>query len=291
MDPFEVLRALGIEGAESATPVAGGWDTALWKIGWGGRSFALRVFRAGQEATCLGEIRAMRLATDGGIPVPAIHAVGAWNERPALLLSWCAGRPLVEALRERPDRAWDLGIELGRMQARIHQVRVPAAAGEEPERWIDWAGPNQGALRARLRSVARSQDRLLHLDFHPLNVLFDAGRVTGIIDWANARVGDPRADLARTYTILRVLPLPDDAQSILTPRVRAGLARAWRDGYRQAAGPVGDLELFLAWAGVVMLRDLAPRLGQPGVWLRSDHFDRIARWMARWKRRAGIPGD
>ena len=47
---------------------------------------------------------------------------------------------------------------------------------------------------------------LLHLDYHPLNVLGEAGAISGVLDWTNADGGDPRADVARTGAILRFLP-------------------------------------------------------------------------------------
>ena len=40
--------------------------------------------------------------------------------------------------------------------------------------------------------------------------------------------------------------------------VRLVLARAWRHGYERAAGPLGDMALFYAWAGAVMLRRGTP---------------------------------
>ena len=36
---------------------------------------------------------------------------------------------------------------------------------------------------------------LVHGDFNPANFLYENGRVTALIDWENARVGDPREDL------------------------------------------------------------------------------------------------
>jgi aminoglycoside phosphotransferase (APT) family kinase protein len=81
------------------------------------------------------------------------------------------------------------------------------------------------------------------------------GQISGIIDWANAQVGDPRADFARTYSILRVDPWLDDPPVTLT-FLRWILERAWRRGYQQVAGTVADTELFYAWAGQAMVRDL-----------------------------------
>lgn len=43
---------------------------------------------------------------------------------------------------------------------------------------------------------------LCHLDFHFSNILYAQGRYV-IIDWANAKSGNPILDVARTYVILR----------------------------------------------------------------------------------------
>ena len=56
-------------------------------------------------------------------------------------------------------------------------------------------------IRDSLQSVPE-KDCLLHLDFHPLNVMVCKGRYV-VIDWINARIGNPVFDLARTYVLFR----------------------------------------------------------------------------------------
>ena len=102
LDPHAILAALGLTGAAEATPISGGADTAIWRVAHGRQLYALRVFRAEQADICRREIAAMRAALEGGLPVPGIHAAGSWRDRPALLLSWCAGEPLILALQRRP---------------------------------------------------------------------------------------------------------------------------------------------------------------------------------------------
>ncbi|MEX2032554.1 MAG: phosphotransferase, partial [Dehalococcoidia bacterium] len=41
-----------------------------------------------------------------------------------------------------------------------------------------------------------------HGDFHPLNVLVDGGRVSGVIDWTNLQIAPAEYDIARTFIIL-----------------------------------------------------------------------------------------
>jgi aminoglycoside phosphotransferase (APT) family kinase protein len=279
---------LGVAGAEAVEPVTGGADTAIWRVERAGAASALRVFRSDQVETCQREVAAMRAAVAAGLPIPAVQAEGMWRDRPALLLSWCAGRPLANELRSHPWRAWPLGVAFGRMQARLHTVPAPERLRQEPHGWSAWAGPGEEPLQARLRELAGEAAALLHLDYHALNVMTDGRRITGVLDWANAHAGDPRADLARTLTILRLAPLRPGTPRRRAMALRRMLEVGWRRGYRLEAGPWRDVPIFFAWAGAMMLHDLAPRVGKPGTGILPIHMERIRRWTERWKRRSGI---
>jgi aminoglycoside phosphotransferase (APT) family kinase protein len=288
IDLRAVLSALGVSDATTAVPVQGGWDTSIWRVERPDGVSALRLFRVEQAAVCRREVVAMRAAESAGLPVPRIRAEGAWQGRPALLLSWCAGRPLGDELRARPWLVWRRGLAFGRMQARIHAVPAPDPLRRDPDAWIGWAGPDETGLHARLRELAPRADALLHLDYHPLNVLTDRIGNLAVLDWANARAGDPRADLARTLAILRLSPGGSGALAVPIAVLLRILERAWRRGYLQVAGPVRQMAPFYAWAGAVMMRDLTPKLGRPGLPLEPRHLDAIRHWTAVWKRRAGI---
>lgn len=294
LDPRAILAALGVRDAAALAPVAGGADTALWRVEHGGERSALRVFRPEQAATARKEVAVMRAAGERGLAVPAVRAAGCWRDRPALLLSWLPGQTVAAALQARPWAAMPLGLAFGRAQAAIHAVAAPAPLDREPDGWIALAGPGTSDLQARLRAWPHRADALLHLDYHPLNALAAGARITGVLDWANARAGDPRADLARTLTILRLEGSRHArATGLGTGRrltvwlVLRAFKRGWRRGYRAAAGPLAGMAPFYAWAGAMMARDLAPRRGRPGQGLTDDHFARLARWTAAWTRRAG----
>ncbi|MGH7913621.1 MAG: phosphotransferase [Candidatus Binataceae bacterium] len=59
-----------------------------------------------------------------------------------------------------------------------------------------------GRLRRRATEFRDAPPSFLHLDYHPQNVLVKGLRVTGIIDWASAAVGDRHFDAATTAVIL-----------------------------------------------------------------------------------------
>jgi len=225
----------------------------------------LRVFRQDQTAQWQREVQVMQAAVEHGLPVPRVHASTVWQGRPALLLSWCPGRPLLEEVRARPWRVWALGVAMGRVHARIHGV------------------PGPDSLRALQPRPLPAGDALLHLDYHPLNVMSSHRGITCVLDWANAAVGDPRADLARTVTLLRLAPAPPGTPALLLTGLRRLLELAWRTGYQQTGGRFQDMAPFYAWAGAMMEADLRPKLGRPGVWLQPSDLERIHRWTDRWK--------
>jgi aminoglycoside phosphotransferase (APT) family kinase protein len=234
------------------------------------------------------EVISMNAARSAGLPVPEVHAEGQWGDRPALLLSWMPGRPLGHELASRPWRAAAYGYALGRTQAAIHRVPTPADVSH-PVPWVEWCDPD-AILRDRLLALATGAAALLHLDLHPMNVLAERGHITAVLDWANARVGDPRADLARTATMLRFSPLdvfPAPASRVLRRALEAG----WRRGYREIAGPVRGMAPFYVWAGMVMVRDLAPRLGRADLpWLTPTYLEQVRAWTTGWRTRANLPG-
>jgi aminoglycoside phosphotransferase (APT) family kinase protein len=285
-DPVAVLAALGLTGPSRITPITGGADATIWRVGHGDEDYALRLLRAEQAAMARREVAVMAAAGAASIPVPRVLAEGSWDNRPALLLSWMPGRLLRQELEDHPWRAWILGVQFGRVQAAIHAAPVPETLRRHPVSWIEWAQPD-----AALRDCLRRSDHesvLLHLDYHPANVLVVRGRVSAVLDWANARAGDRRADLARTAAILRFGPLAERPSTVMTSARRAFIA-GWRHGYRGLAGRVTGMAPFYAWAAAVMRHDLAPRVGRSDLpWLTPALLTDIHRWGEDWRAAAGL---
>jgi aminoglycoside phosphotransferase (APT) family kinase protein len=288
LDARAALAAVGMGDVDAVAPITSGQSTtAVYRVERGGQRFALRVFPAGKHGDLARECAAMEAARAGGVPVPAIVAWGQWDDRPVLVMDWSSGRMMLEEVRHRPWRAYALGRQLGRVQAQIHATAVPDAEPVLDRDWFAWAGTVDAALETRLAGL-RSGRALLHLDLHPMNVLVEGTRISAVLDWANAAVGDPRADLARTWSLLRIAPTPPGVAHLLVLPIRRVLEMGWQWGYREVAGWPADLAPFKAWAVEAMVNDLAPKLGRPGVWLVPAHVNDIRREAVRWRGRAGI---
>ncbi len=281
IEPWAVLDSLGVRDATVIARLSGGSHTAVYRVETPREVYALRVFRVGEDETCRSEVAAMRAAEAGGVPVPHVVSVGCWQAHPAVLLSWCTGHTVFDELSVRPWQAWRLGVLAGRTLAAIHQVPAPTVLHEQRDSWVDWAGPDDGPLRQRLWELSRTEDDavLLHLDYHPLNIMTDGTRVTGVLDWENAHAGDPRADLARTVSILLVDARGPHGPSGAEQRMRLALARGCLGAYAEVAGVPTGMAAFCAWAGGVMQRDLASKR-------EAIELARIRAWTDARRRRA-----
>jgi thiamine kinase-like enzyme len=120
---------------------------------------------------------------------------------------------------------------------------------------------------------------ICHGDFHPRNLLVDAGTVW-VIDWTDAGIGDRHGDIARTEWLFRfaAVALNSEAGSAVNQALRA-MSRDYLPSYRREL-PVDAARLRLwmplqhldAWAAAVA--------GQQGFFGPSHPRDdsRIATW-------------
>jgi hypothetical protein len=94
-----------------------------------------------------------------------------------------------------------------------------------------------GVLEAKLGAIDFSKPSLVHSDYWPGNTVWYRGRLTGIIDWTEAEVGDRRADVAQ-------------CRVDLTISHGLEVADAFRDAYEGLAGRQSDLWYFDLFRGL-----------------------------------------
>lgn len=255
------MEALECPNATILAPLTGGRDAAIWRVQWEGAEYALRILRPEQSAVARCEVAAMDAARTAGLPVPEVVRFGEWEGRPVQLIAWVPGETALSALQRQPERLGEIGNLLGRTLASIHNVPVP------PE--LDVLSATPGTT-------------LLHRDFHPLNVLIDGERVTGIIDWTDTCAGNPLADIAQSITLISVAPTPSDIPPEQIEPIRAALVESIIAGYTAVRGPLPSdhkMAPFYVLAAQRMYSTLEARSHQPESGITPESLQRIQNWI------------
>jgi aminoglycoside phosphotransferase (APT) family kinase protein len=261
------LSALGLSTLAAVEPVGRGASASAWQLESDGRRYILRLSDSDELTTA--RLSALAAARVADLPVPRLVRRAKTSLGEAVLLSWLPGIPLADAVAQSPESVRDLGHAMGAMQRRLHEVTAPM---DVPAVVTD---PDHPFVAGRGIPGLPDGDALLHLDWHPLNILVDPASpaITGIVDWDNARRGHPLLDLARTSSILTVDPslasLPAQLRDVL-----ASFREAWADGYGPGARSI-PAECHL-WAGRVMLADLESRHVPAAL-------EPLRRWTAAWQ--------
>jgi aminoglycoside phosphotransferase (APT) family kinase protein len=176
------------------------------------------------------EAEALTLLEGTSLVTPRLIAVDVDGEHcdvPAVLMSRLPGRPL-----DAPDDIESLATRLAEPLPRIHETLLPPRAAIPDYRpyYVDDArrgelrpprGPDDPASWERAievligRPPSERQAVLLHRDYHAGNVLWQRGRLTGVVDWVNASRGPADADLGHCRLNLALDHGLDAADSLL----------------------------------------------------------------------------
>ena len=117
----------------------------------------------------------------------------------------------------------------------LRMRRAPVWASR-PDVW-------ERAIDVLERGRPKGDERLfIHRDYHPGNVLWENGQVSGLIDWVNASVGSPWADVGHCRVNLASELGPPAADRLLELfRAASGRSDEY-DPYWDIAAAIGGLD-------------------------------------------------
>lgn len=220
MDMAEIVAALapGARLVES-TPFRGGLSSEMLLVetelaDGSRRRFVVRRARGERGSIPLTvEFRLLEEIWTRGLPVPEpllLDESGTLSELPYMVLAYVEGSP-----RVTNDDAVETSRRLADVMASIHEIDGSAPAlADLPRRVTRVArmldehrggavdspreSPILDVLRSHWPPGPPSRSSLLHCDLWLGNVLWSGSEIVAVIDWENAHVGDPLADVAIT---------------------------------------------------------------------------------------------
>jgi aminoglycoside phosphotransferase (APT) family kinase protein len=197
---------------------------------------------------------------------------------PFLVQTRIEGRPLLEDLVRRPWRIVSAPRRMAVMHIRLHGLPsngFPAIGEDVEAKALDEMGTrirdyDLSGLRPGLdwllshHPEPRERSCIIHMDFHPLNLMVNHADDLVVLDWTESGVGDIHADVATTLMLLECMPA---GVTTLWERATVATGRLWlRRWYLKAYRhrmPLDEAKLayYRAWAAF-------GRLCRYGAWLK-----------------------
>jgi uncharacterized protein (TIGR02172 family) len=142
-----------------------------------------------------------------GLPVPAAGEIIQKNNRYGLIYERVEGISMLDMFLRKPWNAVRYAHRMAELHAEMHGITFQEHITQQRERIkrkINQVDRLDDDLRMKLLAALDQMPdgtQLCHGDFHPGNIMM-AGQQTIIIDWIDATLGNPLADVARTSIIL-----------------------------------------------------------------------------------------
>lgn len=282
------------------TTVEGGYDTIIYRFQLKGavnelaRPLILRLYRGSSQNRALFESVIQNSIASSGYPVPRVYFTCTDIEifgSSFIIMELMPGETMLNIPESvMPEMLADAHLHLHSID--VEPIRNALdSAGIAPKtysfegrfRWLKEGIERRGYewLKSGLRWIEENYqaelERLVicHGDFHPLNILVDNGRVSGVLDWTGFLIGDPAYDIGITRVLGTI------AATTLLPRLNwVQLTRLYYD-YYQKKSPVNPIRVMYyeafrclgallegveghsAWGQTEMMRKL------------SEHFKKI----------------
>jgi len=183
--------------------IASGRDGAVFEFGPG---LVVRKTRDGRSLE--EEARTIEYMYAQGYPVPRVEEVRA--DGTELVMERLDGPMMMDAMLKAMHQLPRYTRLLGDLHDQLHEIKAP-----------DW-----------MPELDPDGDRVLHLDLHPMNVMMTT-RGPVVIDWPNARRGQPLTDVGFSYVLLTCpdMPAPWVVRQLVHP-ARLMMARWFTKRYR-----------------------------------------------------------
>lgn len=177
-----------------------------------GEGRVLKLYRASQpKSDAVREAEVLGVVARAGVRAPRAYEVLEFYGRWGVVMDRVDGRPFAEVMLTHHSAAAPYFGAMARLQASLHAASgvglmpLKTRLGRKIEQASALADPVRQRLRDRLQSLPDG-DRVLHGDFHPYNILGTLEDAV-IVDWLDATVGPPAADVCRSWLLMQTVSL------------------------------------------------------------------------------------
>lgn len=239
----QLSEVLGGRRVESVTRLTGGASRETWRFTADGEPLILQRQRGGAARNMGVEAAVLRVAHQGGVPVPEMVVDGATSGalgNPFMIVRAVDGETIARKIQRDEHFATARGrltADFGRALATLHAINPDDALGLVDDDQIAYyrkvlndLGQAHPVFEVAFRWLESNRPTssgrsIVHGDFRLGNVMVNENGLAAVLDWELAHIGDPMEDLGWLCV------------------------RAWRFGGRKPVAGIGEYqELFDAYA-------------------------------------------
>lgn len=178
-----------------------------------------------------------------GLSIPTTYEIVEVDHSKGILLDFIEGRSMLQNLASKPWLVLRYAKKMANVHFKIHEADFKGNKCIKP---LNPSIADKISRVSRLTSEEKTAtlsylsclpdgSSLCHGDFHPDNIIMSKDRLV-TVDWITARIGNPIADVARTWLLLTMGTLPEDKSRIeilLAKHLRNWFCRTYLKEYRK----------------------------------------------------------
>lgn len=216
------------------------------------------------------EAKIARAVQSGGLPAPRVGDLIQVNGHHGLIYERVDGGSMLAGLRQKPWQIFHYARRLAALHARLHEISIEIDLPSQRQVLVKKI-QQVNALTPAVRSAILDRldqlpdgRQICHGDFHFDNVLLTV-RGEMIIDWTDATLGNPLADVARTT----ILVMGAAASGQVSGRLANGMIRLFQQVYLRQYFHLrpGGQEEYRLWLPIMAAARLEENIPEVESWL------------------------
>jgi len=166
-----------------------------------------------------------------GLDVPHTHELVDYNGSKGIVFDFISGASMLQSLPKRPWKVFAYAALMAQLHFKIHSAQTSRVTGltrlketlHDKISRVSLLTSDEKELIISQLSELKDGSTICHGDFHPDNIIISSTRMV-TVDWLTARIGNPVADVARTWLLLTMGTLPENKTAL-----EVYLAKIFRD--------------------------------------------------------------
>jgi hypothetical protein len=208
-----------------------------------GQDQVVKLFKSTFPQTAINEeFEIGRSLNLSGISIPTTYELIEVDDTKGILFDFVEGRSMLQNLASKPWLVLRYAKKMANVHFNIHRADYKGSKFVKPlsqsiadkiSRVNLLTSEEKTAILSYLSGLPDGSS-LCHGDFHPDNIIMSKDRLV-TVDWITARIGNPIADVARTWVLLTMGTLPEDKSKIeelLAKHLRNWFCRTYLKEYR-----------------------------------------------------------